>query len=204
MRKFSRTKKGDKKINNSKTILKGTKRLFLKLGTCSRLFFYILNREFGYPKETEERAADPLAGGIMQRGHQCGMLWGAALAVGAESFRRYDDRGQAIGTAITATQHVMESFKNRAKSHDCYDITDCNWSSKTSIAKYFVTGKMMTCFKLLEKWAPEAIQAAREGLSREEADLPKHCLSCASEVVKKMGGVMKRWLWLPGLPEALD
>ncbi len=52
------------KMFKSKTIKRDTKKVFRKLGTCSRTFFYILNREFGYLKETEEYAADPLAGGI--------------------------------------------------------------------------------------------------------------------------------------------
>ena len=46
----------------------------------------------------------------------------------------------------------------------------------------------MICMNLAEKWAPEAIQSAIEGLSGEETDLPQLHLSCASEVVKKMGG----------------
>jgi hypothetical protein len=99
------------KMFKSKKIKRDTKRLFLKIGACSSTFFYILNREFGYPMETEVRAADPLAGGIMQQGYQCGMLWGSALAVGAESFRRHDDRGQAIGIAITATQHLIKKWE---------------------------------------------------------------------------------------------
>jgi hypothetical protein len=176
-------------MDNSKTILKGTKRLFLKLGTCSRLFFYILNREFGYPIETEERAADPLCGGLMQRGYQCGMLWGAALAVGAESFRRNDDCGRAIAIAITATQHLMESFSNsnRAKSVNCLDITRCDWSSKLSMVKYFFSGRFLYCFNLAEKWAPEAIQSATEGLSHDQTDFPQRPISCASEIAQKMG-----------------
>ena len=76
------------------------KKLFKKLGTCSRTFFYIINREFDNPKEAEERASDPLAGGIFKQGYQCGMLWGASLAVGAEAYRRSDNRDQAIGVAI--------------------------------------------------------------------------------------------------------
>jgi C_GCAxxG_C_C family probable redox protein len=190
-------------MNNSKTIQQGTKRLFLKLGTCSRLFFYILNREFGYPIETEERAADPLAGGIMQRGHQCGMLWGSALAVGAESFRRHDDRGQAIGVAITATQHLMESFSKRAKSVNCRDITGCDWSSKISMVKYFFSGRFISCFKLAEKWAPEAIQSATEGLSHEQTDLPQLPTSCASEVAKKMGASDEEMVMVAGFAGGL-
>jgi len=72
----------------SETVKLKTKRVFLKKGTCSRTFYYILNREFGYPMDEEERAIDPLAGGLLQQGYQCGMLWGASMAVGAESLRR--------------------------------------------------------------------------------------------------------------------
>ena len=72
-------------------VLNDARRVFLKKGTCSQTLFFLLDREFANPKENEERAADPLAGGIMQRGHQCGMLWGASLAVGAESFPRLPD-----------------------------------------------------------------------------------------------------------------
>ena len=36
--------------------------------------------------QLEERAADPWAGGLMQ-GYQCGQLWDAALAAGAQAHR---------------------------------------------------------------------------------------------------------------------
>ena len=191
------------KMFKSKKIKRDTKRLFLKIGACSSTFFYILNREFGYPTETEVRAADPLAGGIMQQGYQCGMLWGSALAVGAESFRRHDDRGQAIGIAITATQHLMESFSKRAKSVDCRDITGCDFSSKFSLLKYFSTGRFISCFKLAEKWAPEAIQSATEGLSCEQTDLTQLPISCASEVAKKMGASDEEMVMVAGFAGGL-
>lgn len=176
------------KLLKSRKVRKDTKRVFLKLGTCSRTFFFLLNREFGHLLENEEHAADPLAGGILQQGYQCGMLWGASLAVGAESFRRCGDRGRAAGMAIKATQHIMKSFIDRTKSADCLDITHCDWSSKFSIAKYFFSGKVFSCFKLAEKWAPDAITSAAEGLSLDQSDLPEQPISCASEVVRRMGG----------------
>ncbi len=191
------------KVNDSKANLQDTKRVFLKLGTCSRTFFYLLNREFGYPLETEERAADPLAGGLMQEGYQCGMLWGSALAVGAEAFRRSDDCGQAIGMAITTTQHLMESFSNTAKSVNCSDITSCDWSSKFSMLKYLISGRFISCFKLAEKWAPEAIQSAIEGLSRDKTDLPQLPISCASEVAKKMGASDEEMVMVAGFAGGL-
>ena len=191
-------------MNNSKKIQRDTKKVFLK-STCSRTFFCILNREFGYPKETEERAADPLCGGIMQQGYQCGMLWGSALAVGAESFRRHDDRGQAIGIAITATRHIMESFLKRAKSVDCRDITRCDFSKNLifSLLKYFLFGRVIFCLKLADKWAPEAIQSATEGLSHKDTDLPGLPISCSSEVAKKMGASDEEMVMVAGFAGGL-
>ena len=191
------------KFFKSNKIRRDTKRVFLKKGTCSRTFFYILNREFGHPKEEEEHAADPLAGGILQQGYQCGMLWGASLAVGAECFRRFGNGGQAVGMAIKATQHVMESFVKRTNSADCADITSCDFSSKFSIAKYFFSGKFLSCFKLAEKWAPEAIQAAAEGLSLDQSDLPRQPLSCASELAKKMGATDEEMVMVAGFAGGL-
>jgi hypothetical protein len=191
------------KKSDSKAIQQDTKKMFRKLGTCSRTLFYILNREFGYPLENEECAADPLAGGILQQGYQCGMLWGASLAVGAESFRRHDDQGRAIGMAIKATQHIMESFIISAKSADCLDITNCDFTSKFSLVKYFFSGRFLSCYKLAEKWAPEAIQSATEGLSLEQTDLPQMPISCASEVAKEIGASDQEMVMVAGFAGGL-
>lgn len=169
------------------------KKVFKELGTCSRTFFHILNREFDHTKDTEERAADPLAGGIMQKGHQCGMLWGATLAVGTESYRRCNDRDQAIGLAIKGSQKLIESFSKRTETVNCRDITHCKMDSFIGMTKFMVKTILKgmensTCFNLAEKWAPEAIESAKEGLMLQHTELPKDSISCASEVVRKMGG----------------
>lgn len=163
-----------------------TKKVFWRSGTCSRTFVYLLNREFGFSSETEERAADPLAGGIMQKGHQCGMIWGAALAVGAESSRRHNDRGRAIGVAITASQHLMNSFSAMTSSVNCREITGADFSSKYETLKHILL-KSRFCFNLAEQWAPEAIQSATKGLRSRLADPDQQPVSCASEVAQKMG-----------------
>ena len=59
----------------------------------------------------------------------------------------------------------QSKFLKRTQSIECHDITDCDWSSKISMAKYFFSGRFLSCFNLAEKWAPEAIEAAVEGLS---------------------------------------
>ena len=177
--------------NNFITISQDAKKVFIKCGTCSKTFFYLLNQEFGYPKEDEEHASDPLAGGLMSTQHQCGMLWGSALAVGAESFRRHNDHGQAIATAITATQHIVESFSKRAKTVNCRDIT-CDFNNNFDTVKFALKSlpggfTNIICMNLAEKWAPEAIQSAKEGLSSKQTELPLLPISCASEVAQKMG-----------------
>ncbi|MCP4219268.1 MAG: C_GCAxxG_C_C family protein [bacterium] len=173
-------------MNNSIATKNDAKKLFLKLGTCSQTFFHILNREYGHLLDTEERASDPLCGGMMGKGCQCGMLWGAVLAVGAESFRRYETNGQAIAKAVTATQHLMASFKKRTGSVDCRDVTHCDLSNIFGPVK-LILFKSWTCLSLSKKWAPEAIQAANEGLALEQTQDPGQPISCACEVAKKMG-----------------
>lgn len=182
---------------------KDGKKVFRKLGTCSRTFFHILNREFGHPKDLEERAADSLAGGIMQEGHQCGMLWGASLAVGAEAYRRCNDQNQSICVAIHATQSLMESFLKRENTIKCREITKCDFSNKLSMAKYFFSGRFLHCFDLAGKWAPEAVQSAIEGLSNKKTHLSKDCISCATEVAKKMGASEEEMIMVAGFAGGL-
>jgi hypothetical protein len=61
--------------------------------------------------EIEERAAFPVAGGIMQYGYQCGMIWGAALAAGAQAYQLFGPGSQAEARAMMAAQTLVESFR---------------------------------------------------------------------------------------------
>jgi hypothetical protein len=188
-------------ISSERVKLKA-KRTFLKKGTCSRTFFYLLDREFGHPREEEEKAIDPLAGGILQQGYQCGMLWGASMAVGAEALRQTEHPDQATGLAILATQQLMDSFVQRTRSIECEEITQTDFQNKKSFAKFMLSGKFVSCFSLTGKWAPEALNAAIEGLSKNK-DLPQQSLSCASEVVRKMGGSEEEMLMVAGFAGGL-
>ena len=181
-----------------------TKKVFAKCGACSNTFFCLLNQEFGHPARTEELASDPLAGGLMSTQHQCGMLWGSALAAGAESFRRFTDTDQAINRAVSSTKYIVDSFLKRAKSVDCRDIIGFDFSDKFNVAKLMMSGlpggfKNIICMNLAEKWAPEAMQAAKEGLAIQQNDAPRKPLSCASEVAKKMGAGNEEIVAVSGL-----
>ena len=169
-----------------KPVKQDTKKIFRKKGTCSQTYYHILNRDFGHRNELYERASDPLVGGILQLGHQCGLLMGSTLAVGAESFHRYKDPGKATAMAIVASRHVRDSFERNAGSVNCRDITETDFSKKLHFAKYMIF-KARSCWNLADKWTQEAITSAREGLSIVEKDLPDYPISCASEVARKMG-----------------
>jgi len=180
-----------------------TKKLFWFKGPCSTALFFILNREYGYPKPAEEYAADPFNGGMMQKGYQCGMLWGSSLAVGAEAWRRYQNHGQSVATALTATQHLMESFHNRKKTVNCREITLFDTTTKWGMAKFFLTGKPISCMNFAAKWVPEAIRAAGEGLASVQKEIPDIPMSCASEVAKKMGASDEEMVMVAGFAGGL-
>lgn len=168
------------------------KDVFKNCGTCSRTFAHILDREFGHIKEHEERALNPLAGGILNQGHQCGMIWGAALAVGAESFRKFKNRDQAIAVAVSTTQKILNSFINQSGAKNCkkiigYDLTSILGMTKFMFKITLQGMKQSHCFNLAEQWAPKVIDVANESLS-ENVKVKEKPLSCASEVVKRMGG----------------
>jgi hypothetical protein len=47
----------------------------------------VVDGSFDHPLKLEEKATIPLAGGIVNQGYQCGMIWGATLAAGAQAYR---------------------------------------------------------------------------------------------------------------------
>ena len=178
------------------------KKIFRTKGTCSHTFFYLLNRHFGHLKETEERASDALAGGLMSKGYECGMLWGASLAIGAEAYRRCTHLSQACTVSIQATKLVMLSFIERENTSQCREITRCDFSSKLSFAKYMLSGRFLHCYELAELWAPEAISKAMKGLADKPHDF-KRSMSCSTEVAKKMGATEEQMVMVAGFAGGL-
>ena len=111
----------------------------------------------------------PLAGGIMQHGYQCGMIWGAALAAGAEAYRLSGSGPQAETKAVISSQKLVEKFKDLNKHMNCLEITDID---KTSSALKMVTffllkGGTIGCFRMAAKFAPEAYKEIESTLAEE-------------------------------------
>ena len=96
----------------------------------------------------------------------------------------------------------MDSFLKTAKSVDCRDIIRFDLTNKSDMERFMKTSfydiENSPCFNLAEKWAPEAIQSAKEGLSHKQTDVPQLSISCASEVAKKMGASDEEMVMVAG------
>lgn len=179
------------------------KEVFIKHGMCSHTFMHILNREFGFPNKPAELASDPLAGGLMSTQNQCGMLWGASLAAGAEAYRRYDNKSLAMAAAIYATQHIMNSFEERATSVNCSDIA-CDFSNAFEMVSFMLKSLPggfgnIICMNLAEKWAPEAVDSAQTGLAEASIDSQPDLKNCTAEIAHRLGATDEEMIMVSGL-----
>jgi hypothetical protein len=62
-----------------------------------------------------------------------------------------------------------------------------------------ITGKMFKCLNIAKNWAPEAIQSAEQRLPATNEKTQKQCVSCASEVARKMGAGDEETIMVAGL-----
>ena len=167
----------------------GTVGAFLKGRACSDTLFHVLNRAFGHPLKTEERAAMPFAGGIMQHGYQCGMIWGAALAAGAQAYRLFGPGPQAEARAVMAAQRLAVSFQARNKHINCLEITDIDKSSSTMqmITYFLIKGGSIGCLRMAAKYAPVAFNEINTTLSEKDLETPRAPVSCSAMLAQQMG-----------------
>ena len=104
----------------------------------------VVDDSFGHPLKVEEKATMILAGGIAAQGYQCGMLWGAALAAGAQAYRVYGSDSQAEAGAIIASQKAVEAFRTRSRNEiNCQEITDINMGGEN---------QLLPILKFCERW----------------------------------------------------
>jgi len=164
-----------------------TTRTFLKEGTCSETLMIVLDRAFGHPLKLEERAAQPFAGGLMQHGYQCGVIWGAALAAGAQAYRVLGPGPQAEAGAVVAAQRLAESFRARNKEINCLELTETDMQSSKQLWKYFLKGGSIRCFRMAAKYAPVAFGEIEAALSERHVEAPAAPASCAALLARRMG-----------------
>jgi hypothetical protein len=149
----------------------------------------VVDCSFDRPMKLEEHAAAPLAGGIMQHGYQCGMIWGAALAAGAQSYRLFGPGPKAEAGAVVAAQRVAESFRALKNTINCLEITDIDKSSSTmEMIKFFlIKGGTIGCFRMAAKYAPMAYDEINAALSETNVETPSPPVSCAALLAERMG-----------------
>ena len=153
----------------------------------------VVDRSFDHPMKTEERASMPLAGGLMQYGYQCGMLWGAALAAGARAYQLLGPGPQAETAAVLASQRLVESFRTQNRYIDCYEITELDWKPSsqrrllTQVFKFFIKGGPIGCFRMAARYAPLAYSEINTALSEEALEAPPCPVSCAAMMAQKAG-----------------
>jgi Putative redox-active protein (C_GCAxxG_C_C) len=149
----------------------------------------VVDDSFDQPLKLEEHAVMPLAGGIMMQGYQCGMLWGAALAAGAQAYRLWGSGPQAEMGAVLATQKAVEAFRAHTGEINCAEIIGLNWKtpSKGRILKFFLKGGPLGCFRLAANYAPIAYDEIDTALSDNPIEPPNPPVSCAAVLAQKMG-----------------
>jgi hypothetical protein len=130
----------------------------------------------------------------MLHGYQCGMLWGATLAAGAQAYQLFGPSPQAETAAMIAAQRLVESFRAGYKHIDCLDITEIEFkpSSKRrllmQISKFFIRhGGPIGCFRMAAGYAPVAFSEINTALSEKHIEAPSPPVSCAAMLAQKMG-----------------
>jgi len=152
----------------------------------------VVDRSFNRSLKLEEKASNPLAGGIANQGYQCGMLWGAALASGAQAYQLLGPGPQAETATIIATQKIVESFRARTKNEiNCLEITEINLQGKNQILpilKFFIKkGGPIACASLAVRYAPAAFGEIDTTLSEIHVEAPSPPVSCSAMLAQKMG-----------------
>jgi hypothetical protein len=151
----------------------------------------VVDGSFDHPLKPEEEATTFLAGGMMGYGYQCGMLWGAALAAGAQAYRSLGPGPQAETGAIMAAQRLVESFRARTNNEiNCLEITDLNMQGKMDvqpILKFIFKGGPIACFRMAAEYAPIAFSEIDSTLSESHIEALSLPVSCAAMAAQKMG-----------------
>jgi len=129
------------------------------------------------------------------RGYQCGMVWGATLAAGAQAYRLYGTGPKAETRAIVASQRIVTSFRAQNGSIDCSEITGVEMSSPSAraIVRYLVkSGPTGSCFSMSARYAKATFSEINAALAdgacfANETKVPTASASCSAMLAQKMG-----------------
>lgn len=128
----------------------------------------------------------PLAGGIVQRGYQCGMLWGAALAAGAQAYRLFGPGPQAETAAVIAAQRLVASFRAHYNLVDCFELTATDWRIPKQALWYILRGGAIRCVAMTAGFASVALREINATFDNMRLTSPPPPVSCAAMLAQEM------------------
>lgn len=168
-----------------------TAKAMFTTGACSTAVFQAIDGAFGHPMDAEELASAPLAGGMGNHGYQCGQVWGAALAAGAQANRVHGAGARAETEALRTSVRIVEAFEQNFRHLNCSDLTEVVWkdreNSKKGMWKFLFKGGPALCAHMVVKYSRLATQEIDETLTGEHDAEPSPCASCAAKVARRMG-----------------
>jgi hypothetical protein len=169
----------------------------------------VLDHAEGCPMDTEEKASGPLAGGIVNHGYQCGMLWGMTLAAGAKAYRIYGAGPKAETAALITAQKLVTSFRTCNKQNDinCMEIIGFGIQQKMTpgkLVKFIATGKLGGMVGCITTMSGKSAKAAYKDISvmltaENHYDSAPGPVSCAALTAQKMGATPQHVAMAAGL-----
>jgi hypothetical protein len=179
----------------------GSVKAFVTGRACSDTIFHVLNAAYDKPDKNEENALQPMAGGIMQHGYQCGMIWGAALGAGAQAHRLYGSGPLAETAAINAAQRLVETFRTQSGHINCLEITNIDHTASVlkMITYFLLKGGTIGCFKRSGRYGPAAFKDVEAVFSEKPQEVPEPPVSCAALLAVKLGRSEKHRTTVAGL-----
>jgi C_GCAxxG_C_C family probable redox protein len=150
----------------------------------------------------EAKALDPLMGGIMLHGYQCGALWGAALAAGAKAHSVLGPGPQAELATLMACQRMTEAYQERNGSLDCGDINDLDLKELQPLkifVHFFVKGGTIKCVNVCAQTANHALEAIEAAVEAPPEAASCEVVSCAAQLARRLGASELRVTMCAGL-----
>ncbi len=157
----------------------------LRCVACSEASMTTQMRGFGINEQAYEQAMHSFSGGFMHLGHACGLLTGAALAVGFEARSRFDDDEMRSGATLHAVMQLAKAHPELTGSVNCREITEVSLTKLSGRLRYLQQGKGSMCTRLHLKWAPQAQQLINKALIEfEQRKQAGRCANCAVQTLR--------------------
>lgn len=123
---------------------------------CAQSVLYFSLRSLGHDPGSVV-AARYLGGGVVRLGHLCGVLSGAALALGFRDMNAADgDKVDAV--AVTAQmQSIVQDFEEEFGATDCRTLTGHDLTTRDGYRAFAASDARPRCARYIE-WACERVE----------------------------------------------